>query len=124
MKRFKNIILGILAAGMLTVAAPVGGISAYASSAKISFSDPSATVGQEFSVNVKISSQDGNLGASDVVLSYDPSVIEFVSGNNASGGRCRPPGWNDGFQFDEGIFLYAEIQGSAGGKYVDLCGKL
>ena len=86
MKRFKNIILGILAAGMLTVAAPVGGISAYASSAKISFSDPSATVGQEFSVNVKISSQDGNLGASDVVLSYDPSVIEFVSGNNASGG--------------------------------------
>ena len=86
MKRFKNIILGILAAGMLTVAAPVGGISAYVSSAKISFSDPSATVGQEFSVNVKISSQDGNLGASDVVLSYDPSVIEFVSGNNASGG--------------------------------------
>ena len=86
MKRFKNIILDILAAGMLTVAAPVGGISAYASSAKISFSDPSATVGQEFSVNVKISSQDGNLGASDVVLSYDPSVIEFVSGNNASGG--------------------------------------
>lgn len=86
MKRFENIILGILAAGMLTVAAPVGGISAYASSAKISFSDPSATVGQEFSVNVKISSQDGNLGASDVVLSYDPSVIEFVSGNNASGG--------------------------------------
>ena len=86
MKRFKNIILGILAAGMLTVAAPVGGISAYASSAKISFSDPSATVGQEFSVNVKISSQDGNLGASDVVLTYDPSVIEFVSGNNASGG--------------------------------------
>ena len=86
MKRFKNIILGILAAGMLTVAAPVGGISAYASSAKISFSDPSATVGQEFSVNVKISSLDGNLGASDVVLSYDPSVIEFVSGNNASGG--------------------------------------
>ena len=43
-------------------------------------------MGQEFSVNVKISSQDGNLGASDVVLSYDPSVIEFVSGNNASGG--------------------------------------
>ena len=86
MKKVRNIILGIIAAGMLTVAVPVGGISAYASSAKISFSDPSATVGQEFSVNVKISSQDGNLGASDVVLSYDPSVIEFVSGNNASGG--------------------------------------
>ncbi len=86
MKKFRNILLGILAAGMLTIAAPIGGISAFASSAKISFSDPSATVGQEFSVNVKITSQDGNLGASDVVLSYDPSVIEFVSGNNASGG--------------------------------------
>ncbi len=86
MKKIRNIILGLLAAGMLTVAVPVGGFSAYASSAKISFSDPSATVGQEFSVNVKITSQDGNLGSSDVVLSYDPSVIEFVSGNNASGG--------------------------------------
>ena len=54
MKRFKNIILGILVAGMLTVVAPVGGISAYASSAKISFSDPSATVGQEFSLRMEI----------------------------------------------------------------------
>ena len=86
MKKIRNILLGILAAGMLTIAMPVSGISAYASSAKISFSDPSATVGQEFSVNVKITSQDGNLGSSDVVLSYDPAVIEFVSGNNASGG--------------------------------------
>ena len=45
-------------------------------------------------------------------------VIEFVSGNNASGGAgsVRLVG-TTGFQLDEGIFLYAEIQGSAGGKY-------
>lgn len=72
--------LVILAAGSMN------GITAYAATARIAFSDPSVTVGQEFNVNVKITASDGNLGAADVMLSYDPSCIEFISGNNASGG--------------------------------------
>ncbi len=85
-RKIKMAAAAFFAALALSAVSPVGVIKAFAASARIAFSDPSATVGQEFNVTVKISSQDGNLGASDVMLSYDPSVIEFVSGNNASGG--------------------------------------
>lgn len=85
-KRIRMIAAGLFTACALSLTAPGGGMCAYASSAKIAFSDPSATVGQEFQVNVKITSDDGNLGASDLMLSYDPATIEFVGGNNASGG--------------------------------------
>ncbi len=85
-RRVRNILAGVMAACALAVSAPAGGILSYAASARISFSDPSVTVGQEFNVTVRITSQDGNLGASDVMLSYDPAGIEFISGNNASGG--------------------------------------
>ncbi len=85
-KRIRMIAAGLFTACALSLAAPGGRLCAYAASAKIAFSDPSATVGQEFQVNVKITSTDGNLGASDLMLSYDPATIEFVGGNNASGG--------------------------------------
>lgn len=86
-KELRKWLIGWIAALMMMAAViPVGGITAFAATARIAFSDPSVTVGQEFNVNVKITTQDGTLGASDVVLSYDPSVIEFVGGNNASGG--------------------------------------
>lgn len=85
-RRVRNILAGVMTACAMAIAAPTGGILSYAASARISFSDPSVTVGQEFNVTVRITSQDGNLGASDVMLSYDPAGIEFISGNNASGG--------------------------------------
>ena len=85
-RRVRNILAGVMTACALAIAAPMGGISSWAASARISFSDPNVTVGQEFNVTVRITSQDGNLGASDVMLSYDPAGIEFISGNNASGG--------------------------------------
>lgn len=86
-RKLKQWMIGILAVFTMLVWIPAGSLlQAYAATARIAFSDPNVTVGQEFSVNVKITSQDGNLGASDIMLSYDPSSIEFVSGNNASGG--------------------------------------
>ena len=85
-RRVRNIVTSLIAACALCLAMPFGGFEAFAASAKISFSDPSTTVGQEFNVTVKITATDGNLGASDLVLSYDQSRIEFVSGNNANGG--------------------------------------
>ncbi len=87
-RRWKTIAIGFLAALVLAVAAPAPGsaLTALAGTARIAFSDPSVTVGQEFQVSVKITTQDGTLGASDVMLSYDPACIEFVSGENASGG--------------------------------------
>ncbi|MCB6607808.1 cadherin-like beta sandwich domain-containing protein [[Clostridium] symbiosum] len=85
-RRIRNIVTSLIAACALCLAMPFGGFEAFAASAKISFSDPSTTVGQEFNVTVKVTATDGNLGASDLVLSYDQSHIEFVSGNNANGG--------------------------------------
>ena len=85
-RRVRNIVTSLIAAFALSLAMPFGGLVSYAASAKISFSDPSTTVGQEFNVTVKVTATDGNLGASDLVLSYDQAYIEFVSGNNANGG--------------------------------------
>lgn len=85
-RRVRNIITSLTAAFVFSLAMPFGGFESYAASAKIAFSDPSTTVGQEFNVTVKVTATDGNLGASDLVLSYDQAYIEFVSGNNANGG--------------------------------------
>lgn len=59
----------------------------YALDARIAFSDPSASVGQEVSVTMKISSLDSaKLGRADIMLSYDASCLEFISGDSAQGG--------------------------------------
>lgn len=71
---------------LLAAAVPAWGIEAEAASAVIAFSDPDAQTGETFTVNVKISSEDGNIGASSLMLSYDPNALEFVSGDSASGG--------------------------------------
>lgn len=62
-------------------------LTSYAATGKITFSDPTVTVGNQVSVTMKIASSDGAaLGASDVRLKYDSSALEFVSGTSANGG--------------------------------------
>lgn len=62
-------------------------VEAYALTAKIAFSDPSAATGEEFSVRMKISSTDGNgIERADIMLSYDTEYLEFVGGTSAEGG--------------------------------------
>lgn len=85
-RRLRIAAIRLLMIMMLAVVLPVGWITALAGTAKISFSDPSAGVGEEFTVSVKINTADGTLGGADVMLSYDPTYIEFVGGSNASGG--------------------------------------
>lgn len=85
-RRIKNMITGFIAACAISLAQPFGGLEALAASAKIAFSDPNTTVGQEFYVTVKVTASDGNLGAADLLLSYDENYIKFISGNNANGG--------------------------------------
>ena len=54
---------------------------------RIAFSDPSTTTGETVSVNMKVTSTgDETIGRADVTLSYDASMLEFVSGDGASGG--------------------------------------
>ena len=62
-------------------------MQAYALDTRIAFSDPSVIEGNEVTVVLKISSLDGgNLGNANLMLKYDNSYLEFVSGNNAEGG--------------------------------------
>ncbi len=75
-----------MAAALAMALAPFRAEIALAATAKITFNDPKPEVGAEFTVTVKAATSDGNLGGADIVLSYDPAVIEFVSGNNANGG--------------------------------------
>ena len=77
---------GTACACALALTVPAWGLQAEAASATIAFSDPDAQVGESFTVNVKIQSKDGKIGDSDLLLSYDPNVLEFVSGDSASGG--------------------------------------
>lgn len=85
-RRLRQLLTSFIVACGIAVTMPFQMLTAFAGSAKISFSDPSASVGQEFNVSVKITASEGDLGSADVMLSYDPSYIEFVSGNNANGG--------------------------------------
>ncbi len=72
----------------LTIAASAGMVSfAWAASGKIQFSDPSATVGSEVTVNLKVNTTGGeSLSRADIALSYDANALEFVSGNSVEGG--------------------------------------
>ncbi len=61
-------------------------MTAFAATARIAFSDPSGSVGSQISVNMKITSSD-NLASADIMLAYDASALEFVSGTSAEGGN-------------------------------------
>lgn len=69
----------------MAVVMPAQMLTAFAASAKIAFSDPSATVGSQVKVNMKITSS-SNLASADVMLAYDSNALEFVEGTNADGG--------------------------------------
>lgn len=73
-----------VAAFVMTIAVSAGFFTAWAASGRIAFSDPSATVGSQVNVNMKVTSSE-SLQSVNVMLSYDPDVLEFVSGTNAEG---------------------------------------
>ena len=71
---------------MLAVAIP---FQSFAGNARIAFSDPTAEVGSEFTVNVKFTCTTGEkIGKTVVMLSYDTSAMEFIGGEpDVSGGN-------------------------------------
>ena len=84
-KYFKKLAAGLFAFMLMVMLMPVGSMISYAAAGKLSFSDPTASVGNQVSVTMKITS-DGALGSSDVMLQYDASALEFLSGTSANGG--------------------------------------
>lgn len=70
---------------MMAIVMPAQMMTAFAAGAKITFSDPSAKVGSQFKVNMKLTNS-GKLSNADIVLAYDSNALDFVSGTNAEGG--------------------------------------
>ena len=86
-RRLKRLAAMFMVLFLFIAAVPGQMLTAYAATGKITFSDPSVTVGEQVSVKMKIASSDGAaLGASDVRLQYDSAALEFVSGTSANGG--------------------------------------
>ncbi len=81
-RSMKRILTGAVLITVLTL-----GASFQTLAGRIAFSDPSATTGETVSVNMKVTSTgEETIGKADVTLSYDASMLEFVSGEGASGG--------------------------------------
>jgi len=84
-RKLKKLTAGLMLACVIAISCPAGRLVSWAADAKIAFSDPSVMVGNEVTVNMKVTS-DSALGTAEVMLSYDPNILEFVSGTNANGG--------------------------------------
>ncbi len=81
----KKLAAGLLAFALMIMLLPTGVMVSFAASGKLSFSDPTASVGEQVSITMKITA-DAALGSSDVMLQYDADALEFVSGTNSNGG--------------------------------------
>ena len=84
----KRALLSLMIGCIFSVLLPLSHLTAYAATGKITFSDPTATVGQNVTVSMKVSTADGSaLGGANIMVAYDPAMLEFVSGgDNANGG--------------------------------------
>ncbi|MBQ2426698.1 MAG: cadherin-like beta sandwich domain-containing protein [Lachnospiraceae bacterium] len=86
-RRLKRLAAMFMVLFLCIAAVPMQMLTAHAATGKITFSDPSVTVGEQVSVKMKIASSDNTaLGASDVRLQYDSSALQFLSGTSANGG--------------------------------------
>ena len=74
----------ILITAVMMLAMTITAFAAF--SANVSFSDPTANVGDEVSVSMKIRASGGNLGTAKIMLNYDPAYLEFTGGDFAEGG--------------------------------------
>lgn len=84
-KYMKKLAAGLLTFALMVMLLPASSLVSFAASGKLSFSDPTASVGDQVSVTMKIAA-DAALGSSDVMLQYDADALEFVSGTNSNGG--------------------------------------
>ena len=72
--KMKKALLGAVMTGMLAFTVPWGILTSFAASVRIAFSDPTVTVGEEVSVNLKITSLSGeSLGANNLQFLWDGS---------------------------------------------------
>lgn len=82
MKKIKKLFVILL---MVCMLCPSYSMISYAAAAELRFTDPSTTVGAEVEVTAKMSSS-ATLNTVEATLSYDPEMLKFISGDNATGG--------------------------------------
>ena len=61
-------------------------IQVFAGTGVIQFGDPTVTRDKTFNLTMKVKSTDVRLKTADISISYNPTMIEFISGTNAEGG--------------------------------------
>ena len=83
MRLVKKISIIILSICLLV---PLFGVVSCAASGKSSISSTSGKVGSTVSVTCKVTSQSGAIGSVDVVLKYDQSALQYVSGSDGTNG--------------------------------------
>ena len=81
MKTLKKL-AGLILAVCLMV--PILGTVVFAADGVLMFSDPSTKVGENVGVDFVVQSSSGTVGSVNVSMSYDASVLEFVSGDGFS----------------------------------------
>lgn len=81
----KSWLAAMAVACVMVLALCIAPLTAFAAGAKITFSDPSVTVGSSVTVTMKVAGTD-KLESADIMLSYDSGALEFVSGTDAEGG--------------------------------------
>ena len=86
-RRVKQFLSGFMTACLMAVILPFQTLTAFAANGRIAFSDRNASVGSEIEINMKITvTGGGSLNNAVVMLDYDASMLEFLSGTGASGG--------------------------------------
>lgn len=84
MEKIVKKIGGILLALCLTVSCL--SFVTFAAEGTLQFSDPSAAAGDNVTVAVKVNTGGGAIGDVDLTVTYDTSILKFVSGTGATGG--------------------------------------
>lgn len=78
LKKFAGLVLA------LCLMVPMFGTAVFAADGVLMFSDPSTKVGENVGVDLVVQSGGGTVGSVNVTMSYDASVLEFVSGDGFS----------------------------------------
>ncbi len=84
MKKLRKVTAMLMAVCLMAVCFS---FTALAADGSLQFTDPSAAAGENVTVTAKMRTGGGAIGDGKVTVTYDPSALEFISGENATGGN-------------------------------------
>ena len=85
MKKFmKKFCAVVIALGMMVLFIP---FTTYAAEGKLQFSDPKCAAGEQVEVNLRVMTEGNNVGAYEIKVKYDPKMLKFEEGDNATASK-------------------------------------